>query len=496
MVRGIARLLLCVGVASCNGNEPSGDAGDGAGTAAATAGSSDDADGDSDGDGDGDGGAGGEVLGCPAGSECTLLLVSQTLDDRVEIFSPDEANAYRGAIDLDLKPNACEGCGLGDYDDGRLDEPFGIARAGGFVHVAVGHYPTRESGSMLSFPLSMFEASAVSSTLSVADYFSDDAFSSPVVANGLGELEPIFMTRVGSRLLLSTFNNDLLLGEDTWTGIGKLLVLDADDPAGVPGEIDLAAAGCAAAAKIIDLGDSKLAVACDGNEQVVLLDVPDLQTASLADVGNSATSMACPIPGTTMERRVRYLGSDGAGGFLVAEGPTPLTLTSGSRLWHFDGACQMQGLATLSGSGQLGEVVPFPADVPTWLVAAGGVLDPASRGVLVVQSSGGALEVCQTLPGFDAHWATDDGELEPFSLAVNAAGTRVAVGASPFQAPSDGPGYGKVLWGEIAGSDDPCTMTATVTDLTDGAAAPAVDPMDPSTFRRGPNVVELVEING
>lgn len=85
----------------------------------------------------------GEVLACSE-PPCTFVLVSQTLDDRVEIFAPDDVDGqiYRGALDLDLKPNECQGCGLGDYNAGRLDEPFGLAVAGGFVHVVAGHYPS------------------------------------------------------------------------------------------------------------------------------------------------------------------------------------------------------------------------------------------------------------------------------------------------------------------------------------------------------------------
>src|SRR5690606_27200822 len=53
----------------------------------------------------------GGMLGCPAGETCTLVLVSQTLDDRLEVFSPGDPRGavYRGAIDLDFKPNDLDG---------------------------------------------------------------------------------------------------------------------------------------------------------------------------------------------------------------------------------------------------------------------------------------------------------------------------------------------------------------------------------------------------
>ncbi|MEM6989760.1 MAG: hypothetical protein AAF721_04670 [Myxococcota bacterium] len=445
---------------------------------------------------DGDGGAGGAFLGCGAGETCTLVLVSQTLDDRVEVFAPGGADPYRGAIDVDLKPNVCEGCELGDFADGRLDEPFGLTRTGGFLHVAVGHYPAPDSGSIVSFPLAMFESLAVGSTLSVADYFAGGSFEEPVVANGLGELEPIFVTRRGARLLVGTFNNDLFATEDNWTMAGRLLILDAADPGAAPGVVDLGSLGCNGASQVIDLGGSSVAVACDGNEKVAVLDVGDLDAVSASDGAAAVTGVACDIPGAMVDRRVRYLAADGQGGFLVAEGPTPLTLMSGARLWHFDGECQMLGLANIAGSGQIGEVVAFPGESPTWLVASAGVLDPTQRGVLVVRSAGATLEVCQTLPGLDAAWMSDDGMLEPFALALTSDGSGLAIGAGPFQAPATGPGYGKVVWADLAGTDDPCTMTATATDLTDGTIAPAVDAADPATYRRAPNVVELVEISG
>lgn len=482
------KIVLCTPLLACTGDDGNGD---GADTEAGTAddtGSTGDAP-------DDDGGAGGAFLGCPAGETCTLVLVSQTLDDRVEIFAPNEANAYRGAIDLDLKPNECDGCEPGDNGDGRLDEPFGIARAGGFLHVAVGHYPSRDEGSLISFPLTMFESMAAGSTLAVGDYFTDGTLMDPVLGNQLGAVEPIFVTRRGSRLLIGTFNNDLFATEDTWTNPGQLIVVDAAQPNETAGVISLEAVGCNGAGQVIDLGGNTVAVACDGNEKVALLDVGDLDASTPQDAGTLEETL-CDIPGAMSDRRVRYLAPDGDGGFLVAEGPTPLSLMSGTRFWHFNGACEMQGLATSMGSGQIGEIVAVPGAPGTWLVASAGVLDPMMRGVLVVRSAGGMVEVCQTLPGFDDAWTSTDGALEPFALAITSDGSGLAVGAGPFQTPTAGPGYGKVLWATLQGADDPCSMTATVTDLTDGSAAPAVDDADPATYRRAPAVVELVEISG
>lgn len=461
---------------------------------------------DSTGDGmsdDGDPNAGGEIAGCGADS-CVMLLVSQTLDDRVEVFVPDHAEgAYRGAVDLDLKPNTCDGCGPGDNNDGRLDEPFGLTRAGGFLHILVGHYPSREEGSVLSLPLSMLEGYAGGSTVPVADYFADGAFLAPAIGRSLGEVEPIFMsTHASGRVLVGVFNNDLFATEDTWTQPGKLLVLDPSDPGGEVGEVtldDLDGGPCNGAAQVLDLGGDRLGVACDGNEAVAILDASAIGEGTVVDAAASLGSGAvCSIPGALPGRRVRYLAPDGSGGFLVAEGPTPLDLLGGGKLWHINAACEFEGTVTLppEGDWQLGEVVRLPADIPTWLFAAGSASPDGLRGVFVAHEASGTLETCGPIAGFETHWEDPDGEpLEPFALAVTQSGSHLAVGAGPFVADSDAVGYGKVLWASLSGSD-PCSLSADVIDLTDGAAghAPAPTTDDASTFRRAPNVVTLLEL--
>src|SRR5690606_94175 len=76
------------------------------------------------------------LLGCASGSSCTIVAVSQTIDDRVELFSAEGPGpVYRGALDLDLKPNPS-----GDISGEFLDEPYGLAWDGASLHVLVGHY--------------------------------------------------------------------------------------------------------------------------------------------------------------------------------------------------------------------------------------------------------------------------------------------------------------------------------------------------------------------
>lgn len=455
---------------------------------------------------------GGELLGCPPGG-CVMVLAVQTLDDRVEVFVPDHPDsAYRGTIAIDLEPNECAGCGPGDNDDGRLDEPFGVARAGGFLHVLTGHYPTRDEGSLVAFPLSFFEGYSSGATVPVSDYFSGGQFQSPVVGRSLGEREAIFMHQHASgRLVVGVFNNDLFAGEDSWTLPGKLMVIDPTDPAGEVGVVtldDLGGEVCQGASQVIDLGSDVLAVACDGNEGVAVLDGSGLAEGTVADAAAGlGTGALCPIPGAQPGKRVRYLAPDGATGFVVMQGPTPLDLLGPASLWRMAADCSNLGNASLSGMGsagdwQLGEIVRLPASTPTWLFAAGSSLGATGlRGVFVAHAGSGALEVCAApVAGFDASWSDGNGEvLEPYALAVTRDGSHLAVGAGPRPLITDpaGVGYGKVLWGALSGAD-PCSLSASVEDLTDGGPghAPAPVPTDPATFRRGPSVVVIQEIPG
>jgi hypothetical protein len=460
-----------------------------------------------------DGAAGGELLGCPPGG-CTMVLAVQTLDDRIEVFVPDHPDStYRGAIAMDLEPNECEGCGPGDNGDDRLDEPFGLVRAGGFLHVLTGHYPTRDAGSLVAFPLGFFEGYTTGATVAVSDYFAGSQFQNGVVGRALDEREAIFMHRHASgRLLVGVFDNDLFAGEDGWTMPGKLLVLDASDPSGEIGTVTLDGLDggpCNGASQIVDLGGEVLAVACDGNEKVAVLDGSGVGDGTVADAAAGlATGTLCPIPGAVSNRRVRYLAPDGAGGLVVAEGPTPLDLQGPASLWHMAADCTSLGNAQLSAMGspgdwQLGEIVRLPASTPTWFFAAGSSLAPGVglRGIFVAHTGNGSLEACpDPVAGFDAAWDDGHGEaIEPFALAITSDGAHLAVGAGPrpLITSTAGVGYGKVLWASLSGAD-PCSLAADVIDLTDGGPGHAPAPVDddPSTFRRGPNVVVIQEISG
>lgn len=458
------------------------------------------------GDDAGDGGPAplGPVLGCPAGETCTLLFATQTLDDRVEIFAPDDPDGviFRGAVDLDLVPNECAGCGLGDYGSGRLDEPYGLALSAGYLHVVAGHYPSMELGTLLSFPVGLFADLDAGQVLAVSSYFAGGAFSG-VVATPLEQLEPIFVTPIADKLLVGTFNNNLFTAEDSWMRPGRVLLLDAADPGAGIGVVELDAldgGACNGAAQIAVLGAGMLGVACDGNEAVARLTHGELESVSPADAAATFEGSLCPIAGAPPGKRVRYLAPDGDGGFVVAEGPGTLDQLAPARLWHFDAQCQVKSVAPLPSEAdwQLGEIAAWPGRDATWLFASGSIGADAHRGVFVARQAGNELEVCGPMEGFAELLVDPAGDaIQPLALAVTDDGAHVAVGAGPYIPPTAGPGYGKVLWATLSDSSDPCGVTAEVVDLGAGApGAPAVDPSDPSTFRRAPHVLSIVRVEG
>ena len=436
------------------------------------------------------------LLACPAGEVCPLVFVAQTLDDRVEVFAPRHGPAYRGAIDLDLKPGTNPAASVG-----TLDEPFGMSLSGGFLHVITGHYPVRTSGSMVSFPVTFLAGYAPPATIPSADFFNAGQFTAPVVQANFAELEPIFLYEddVQGRLLVGTFNNDLFDSDDAWTGVGKLLVADAADPATfASAELSgLMGGDCVGASELVLTAGTQAAVACDGNEAIAFVNLGNIGTG---DVGAAAAAIGgtlCEIPGPRSNKRVRNIAPDGVGGVVITYGPTPLDLTADGVVYQMDPDCTVRGPVDVGtgGTAQLGEIVPYAPGF--WLVASGSNVMSAQRGVFVVRGVGSDLELCGPVSGFDALWTTAGQPADPFGLAVTADGSGLAVGAAPFNG-GDDQLFGKVLWAELTGTEDPCTMSATVTDLTDGVGdhAPASNPADPTTWRQGPNVVVIEEVAG
>ncbi len=422
------------------------------------------------------------LLGCPTGERCLLLAVSETLDDRVEVFSiAGPGPTYRGALDLDLKPND-----NGDISGEALDEPYGLAWLDGSLHVLLGHYPTRVEGSLLSVPASSVAEVGEGELLASSAWFDSimGTTSGGFELRPLERLEPLTLSAGAERLHAGVFANDLFVPEDLWTNPSELLTLDPAASA-QPSTTALGCTGAWTQALLDDAGE-RLAIACDGDEGVVIV-----------DVSGATPTLECSADIPFSAKRVRYLAPDGLGGVIVAESPAIVSASEDARLWWFDGECESRGFSTFDAalSWDLRELALLPdTGAPRWLAARA---DTDQRGVLVLAGdpASGTIEQCNRLQALDDEgaWLAAGGDepLQPHALRVSAEG--VAIGAGPATYDEAGPGWGKVLWVELDGSDDPCTgSVSSWVDLSE--SAPAVDTLVPQTWRRAPHVLELIEV--
>ncbi|HLT39011.1 MAG TPA: hypothetical protein VK034_22160, partial [Enhygromyxa sp.] len=351
------------------------------------------------------------LLGCPDGESCTIVAVSQTIDDRVDLFTGAGAGpSYRGALDLDLKPNPG-----GDISGENLDEPYGLAWDGDALHVLIGHYPTRELGSLLSFPAASVAGYAPGTAVASGEWFAGGTSTSlGVRLMPLDRTEPLsLLVHPGSgELLIATFANDLMLAETEWTAASELL---AYSPGQSPAATDV---GCAGAWSIVALDEDAdaVALACDGDEAVVILDTDPVSPRCVADV---------PFAG----KRVRYLAPDGLGGVIVGENPTIVSATEDARIWWFDGDCELRGFTVLDGalSWELRELVAIPsATDPRWLLARA---DGDQRGVVILAGDPGQGTVasCGRIDALDQAdaWTAGGGvsPLRPHALALTRDGS-------------------------------------------------------------------------
>ncbi|NVB38805.1 hypothetical protein G6O69_13270 [Pseudenhygromyxa sp. WMMC2535] len=439
------------------------------------------------------------LLGCPAGERCTLVAVSQTLDDRVELYTAAGPGAtYRGAFDLDFKPNL-----QGDNSGERLDEPYGLAWDGERLHVLLGHYPTRELSSLLSLPAAELAAFGDASWIDADDLASFEI-------TGLEVTEALSITpdpAGGGALLVGVFANDLTVPEAAWTEPSQVLRVR---PGEAPQATDI---GCAGAWSMVEIAEDRLALACDGDEAMVIVDLNGGGGGGGdgGESGGGGESESLPTPACVGDvpfssKRVRFLAPDQLGGVLLTEAPTIVSTTEDARLWWFDGGCGLRGFTTLEGasSWDLRQLVALPEervdslalDGPRWLLARA---DGDARGVLVLAGDpeAGSVEVCGRLDALDAAgaWTPEGGAelLEPHALALDAAGSGLAIGVGPANADVAGPGYGEVWWVEL-GEGDPCEGGDSLEPVKLSAAAPAVDPAAPQTWRRAPHVVEIIEV--
>ena len=429
------------------------------------------------------------LFGC-TGDKCTLVLVSQTLDDRIDVFDVSGATpSLRGRIALDFKPDPS---GL-QTSGNLLDEPYSLALTDNDLLVAIGHYPDSDAGSLLRFPRATFAKLEPGDVFGTDRYFQSGVFTDGVEALAHGRQEGIFLLpHPSGRVLIAVFANNLQTTQ--WTTPSELLIADPTDLAAGVASVDLGALPkpCVGAWELqaLDPAVSKVALACDGSESVAVLSLPaDFGTAPLAEAAKGVTGCGLPLSGEGQS--TQFVSGDGAGGFLAVQSQ----LAAPPRLWHVLANCSPTGVPAGTVPEALKQVRllrqpvllrPSAAETaPLWLVAAG----PTDDGVVIVQG-GASPTMCGALTGLDVLAA----ENSPWALALDGDRTHLALGAGPPSNPQLSSGRGQVLWAtlDISGLDSCQLHASTVVDLGAGMFSAS----DPATWMRAPNVVVVAELGG
>lgn len=469
-----ALLALAVVAAACLPDNPSDTEDTSAGTTATTG--SEPTGGPADG-----------LFGCNA-PPCTLVIVSQTLDDRVDVYDAD-TRTLRGRIGLDLKfdPSGKQ------IDSNLLDEPYELALTATDLLVTLGHYPDTDKGSILRFPRASFADLAPGATFSVSDYFSAGTFPGAVQSLTHARREGIFLVpHPSGRMLVGVFANDLK-APGSWTVPSELLVFDPTDlDANNLGSFNLGTLDvpCLGGWRLepLDAAVSTLAVACDGSDSVAILTLP-LDFATATPTAAAAGITGCGYALYPM-RTTQFVAPDGTGGLLSVQSSQ---LAEPPRFVHLGANCSPLGLSG-APAPEFSDVTLLRQSVllrpanegdPLWLIGNG----PPTNDVVVVRG-GATPAMCGRLGGLDL-LAADNA---PWALALTAAGDHLALGAGPPSTPELTEGRGQVLWGGLDRTAlDTCAPTLTdAVDLTAGLFVNS----DPSTWVRAPNVVVIAELGG
>lgn len=424
------------------------------------------------------------LFACDA-APCTLVVVSQTLDDRVDVHEVSgETSRLRGRIGLDLKPDPS-----GQQISGNLlDEPYGLVLTATDLYVAIGHYPDTDRGSLLRFPRTTFDALAPGATFGADQYYAGGKFSAGVEALLHEREEGIFyLPHPSGRLLIGVFANSLKSAD--FSTPSEVLVVDPGDlSVDAIGSFDLGSIDppCRGGWRLeaLDPQVDNVAVACDGSESIAILHLPeDLGAATPIAAAGAITACGLNLGGAG-QWTTQFVVADGTGGLLAFQSQ----LSATPRAWHVSGTCAPLGKPTMDVAPAVAQVrllreaVRLPgADV--WLIAAG----PPSTGVVIARG-GGTPELCGMVTGLEL---IDDGNAA-FALAVDAAGTHLAIGAGPPANPELAEGRGQVLWATLDASKSAmCEIAASsVLDLNAGLFQQA----SPDTWVRAPNVIVVSEI--
>jgi hypothetical protein len=421
---------------------------------------------------------------------CTLVLVSQTLDDRVDIYDAD-TRGLRGRIDLDLKRDPT-GKQLGVL----LDEPYDLALTPTDLLVTLGHYPDTDRGSLLRFPRGDFADLAPGDIFPASRYFNTASlvFDGDVQPLTHARLEGIFLLpHPSGRVLIGVFANDLKSTAENWMNPSEILVFDPED-------LDVADLGsfslgsldvpCIGGWRLEPLNAevSKVGVACDGSKSIAVLTLPDdFATASPADAAAGITGCGNSLLGGA-STITQFISSDGDGGLLAVQSD----LLQAPRLASFRDDCTLVAYSK-SPPGELADIKllrqpvlakPASDGDPIWLIAS------ALPAALVVARGGGIPELCGRIDLGDAI----DPVNAPWALALNGAGDHLAIGTGPLNEPQQGLGTGQVLWGALdRASLDACEPALTdVVDLNKDLFVAS----DPTTWVRAPNVIRVAELGG
>lgn len=416
---------------------------------------------------------------------CTLVLVSQTLDDRIDVHEVTaDGSRLRGRIGLDLKPDPS-----GTQLEGNLlDEPYGLVLTSTDLLVAVGHYPDTDRGSLLRFPRATFDALAPGATFSPNQYFNGGVFSGGVeVLLHQREEGIFFLPHPSGRLLIGVFANSLKSID--FSTPSELLVVDPSDlnVDGI-GSFDLGTIDppCRGGWRLeaLDPLAQDIAVACDGSDSVAILHLPQ-DLGSLAPKDAAATITGCGLNLGAGQWTTQFAAADGGGGLLALQSQIAET----PRAWHVSSDCKPLGApsmdvgAAVMGVRLLREVVRLP-NTDLWLIAAGA----PSPGVVIARG-GGTPELCGMVTGLES---LDVGNA-PFALALDAAGAHLAIGAGPSANPELSEGRGQVLWATLESDSAACSVAATsVLDLNAGLFQQS----SPETWVRAPNVILVAELDG
>src|SRR5690606_9370383 len=117
--------------------------------------------------------------------------------------------------------------------------------------------------------------------------------------------------------------------------------------------------------------------------------------------------------------------------------------------------------------------------------------------ILAGDPSEGTVSPCARIDALDqaGAWTAEAGvsPLRPHALALTRDGLGLAVGVGPAAYDNAGPGYGTLWWVDLDDPQDACDLAA-LDAVELAAAAPAVDPSLPQTWRRAPDAIEIIEV--